>query len=163
MKAFFFTMALVAVGLPSTSYSYFTTEQSARVIANDAALYSLTYRFSHPSEMLSLPATALRDATSTTALSYSLLADSEDVSDFGTITTMIKSNAPETDGWYRVSAGQSRTFTLYALLEYDLHPEDEADYALSVTALPFMIGALENGLNPSELTTYQTPEIDLRD
>ncbi|MEM9336488.1 MAG: hypothetical protein AAGA35_01360 [Patescibacteria group bacterium] len=154
--------------LPQASQAYFTTDQSAFLISDNAALLTISYSFGFSSREALLPIAAVRGETESQAvLGYELLEDSRASTSVGTAAGIIVSDAEVRNGQYYIPAGQTADFTLVVVLTTE--PTDpEIDYALQVSHLPFtMITAdgtvLENGLTDSELSYYISPEVDLNE
>ena len=167
MKQYFFIAALaILTCLPARTDAYFTTEQSARAISESLGIYSLSFNLSHPSLDIYVPSEVARSSVAADKIGYDLMAASETVSDFGNLYGVLIGDVDETeDGYYYIPAGRVGSFTLYTIFVHDYDPEiiAEDDYAMKMTHLPFYFGEerAKNGLNPSELDKYLTPELDL--
>lgn len=155
---------------PSLSFAYKTYDQKAFQITENAAIYTISYRFGIPNRDFYLPIAAVRDIGTTTPgeliVGYEFLEDGKTYTDKGTSAGIVFSNAKVVNGSYFVPAGKSAQFTLLVILSTD--PEDaEMDYALHVNSLPFNgifeDQVLHQKLNATELQYYITPEIELNE
>lgn len=161
-------LVLSAVLLPAIASAYYTTDQSAVRFSETSALYSITYKFGSPSRDIYMPIVAERDtATYESSLVYEMLLDGKTYTDAGTAVGIVTSNAKIVDGQYFIPAGHSKTFTLKVVFTTPADI-DEADYTVHVTRLPFLMVTeddteLESELTDSELSYYQTPEIELNE
>jgi hypothetical protein len=173
MKKRFFGFALfgllVLLAGPEEGRAYFTKSQSADRLDTQGVLYSITYDFGMEKYDLYLPIVPTRSEATEDGkkdLTYTILDESEDVSEYGETVGVVVSNAEIRDGKYFVPKGEARRFTLIVLLtEEEKVPRNSLDLALQVTNLPFTMKkeglSLGARLNPSELEYYITPEVDI--
>lgn len=169
LRSFLFAGALAFVAvLPMDAKAYFTTDQTATRATENAAIYTITYTFGSPNRDTYMPIAIQRDSGDFEhAITYEMLIDGTDLTDAGETIGLVLSDAEIKDNQYFVPAGTSKTFVLYVILTTPITAA-EADYALHVTDLPFTTInedddtiVLEQGLTPSELSYYQTPEVEL--
>jgi len=162
--------ALIAVSVPNTTSAYFTQAQTQTKLTPITALYTITYSFGLANYDVYLPLTAERNLMhdgSESKLGFTILEDSETVSDEGDTASFIYSKAEIKDSMYFVPKGSKASFTLVTLLRTQADTEKE-DYSLLVENLPFWVDVGEEtlqvrDLNPSELQYYATGEIRLND
>jgi len=159
--------------LPTNADAYATTKQTAVRLSDHSALFTITYRFGFLNRELKMPIGVQRGAFEPASpyAHVALLADSEDVSNLGTVAGIVLTDDEDVtvvDDEYYLPAGEAAEFTLVALVTLpDPLPEGDLDLALNVSHLPFTM--IKDGtpisarLNPSELQYYTTPEIDFRD
>lgn len=160
----FFVVLLMA---PSSAFAYFTTSQTALRLNNETILYTVTYRFGTEKYDMLLPIAALRKGVSTQStdhLEYSLLSGDKEVMAEGKSNAFVLSNAEIKDNQYFIPKGESRVLMLVALVNLPNENQNNVNkLSLQVSALPFVLNdgkkAFKNGLNPSELQYYITPEI----
>ena len=156
--------------IPYVSFGYYTTNQYAKRITNNTALYTITYTFGLQHKDLYMPITVSRglsfgDSKDIFSLGYSVTPSEHGSSLYGHTTGLVLSSAPIVDGMYKVKAGTAATFTLVIVLTVDDN-DPMAKYALQVDKLPF-IAESPNGkkelreLNNFELQKYVTPSIGL--
>lgn len=101
-------------------------------------------------------------------LNYELLDDGE-TSTLGTKSSIVIAEGPGvavTNGTYFIPAGTAAKLTLYTLVTLsEAEQNTNPDLSVHVTHLPFTMkfaGQTINAqLNPSELSHYQTPELDM--
>lgn len=158
--------------MPLSTHAYFTTNQTATKLSENAALFTVSYQFGFADRDLTMPITATRHLTDagTFSLGYELLDDGEPESISISHAVVLASGAGVSikEGKYVVSAGSSATFTLVVLaILSDEQLRANPDVALQVTKLPFVSTRLSDGhsipgqLNSSELARYRTPELDM--
>lgn len=154
--------------LPYTSSAYTTTAQKAVALDEHHALLLIEYVFGHETQVFAMPGVVQRDlahnATQDT-LGYSIIKNGREVDATSKTTAAILSSARHKDGMYETKKGIASRFILAVLLETEENAY-EADYALSVTHLPFVAtlqdGTKENrSLNRTELDYYITKEAEL--
>ncbi len=148
---------------PSASEAYFTTGQTATMLNAQNAVFTISYKFGHDDKDMYLPATAIRTNSPLadgTTLTYGFYENGDYSKENGVAQAVILSKAPIVNGMYKIAKGTVETFTLLALLSTET-TELEADYALHVDVLPFMIEKENQHLNPSELQYYTTKEVEL--
>lgn len=100
----------------------------------------------------------LPNGTRTNHFGYQLEADGQ-VTDVGSTTALMVSNAKIVDGMYRVPAGETATFFAISYGKFK-SPDTEA-YAMRLIEVPFFVGAdreVQN-FNPSELRKFTTGEV----
>ena len=167
MKIIFTSGLVTAVFLltPVSVGAYETTGQEAKRMSDTTAAYFVTYKFGHESKDIYMPVRALRNqqyGMETTSIGYEILERSEFRSNKGTAMGIVLSNAEIVDGMYKVPKGYAASFTLLVLFEA-ADGEEETEYALQVTDLPFYAGENRDyqRLNPSELQYYATEGVKL--
>ncbi len=158
---------MVFIGMMMTTApadAYMTTKQSARVLNDTTALFTITYRFGFLNRELYIPVSANRIASTTArdSVGYTFVDRHQNTLMTGSTTALVLSTAAIKDGMYYLPQGKSADFTLVALLTVPKGMTPEK-YALQVTSLPFdMIvegKTVKGQLNPSELQYYVTPTV----
>ena len=155
-------IGVLMAALPANAYV--TTKQSARVLNDTTALFTITYRFGFSNRELYIPVSAVRVASSTArdSVGYSIIDTHKDILATGSTTALVLSTATIKDGMYHLPKGKATDFTLVTLLTIPAGMTPEK-YALQATSLPFDMIAdsktIKGQLNPSELQYYVTPAI----
>lgn len=95
---------------------------------------------------------------------YSFREDGR-ILNFGTSAGIIVSDAPVSDGMYKIEKGTARAMTLFVILDTN-EAAPHKYYALQVDKLPYYVDRTEASrqslqLNPSELQYYVTNEVEL--
>lgn len=168
LLAICFAFFLVA---PNTTQAYYTTDQTVTKLTDQAALYTISYRFGLQNDTIYMPVLATRalieDTPETDRVAYTLRTDQDAVTEEGSVAGFVVSNAPIVDGMYKINAGISYTMTLVVLLTT---PEDAepADYGVQVEKLNYLVDTGEptlevRGLNEHELASYKTNKVELND
>jgi hypothetical protein len=165
-------LTIVFIGicsLPSAAAAYQTIGQTATLHSGTAALYTITYRFGFLDRAVYLPIATSRNlqfGTTSDNLGYTLLTKNSSPTDVGTMAGLVLSHASIKNGLYYVPAGTTADFTLAATL---IVPSGQkaADYAVTVSALPFYLvtkdgQTLRSELNPHELKLYTTPKASVK-
>lgn len=158
--------------VPNATSAWFSTHQDAVRIDSESVLYTVTYKFGMEKSDLHMPILAERNtetAHTPLRLGYTILKDSKTQFDVGDSYGIVLSDAKIVGDTYFVPRGTAKKFTFVALLKVpvaDTEVYTDLDLAMQVTSLPFVItrdGAQNNNkLNPSELTRYITPEVELK-
>lgn len=171
MKKYISPVALFVVAilfLPTNTFAYKTTDQTAKRLTPTTAMYSITYVFGSPSRDLYLPIRTIRDGNDNSevlSLGYEILEDKKTHTNAGETAALVFSNAKIVNNTYFIPAGSAAKFTLVGFLRTSV-TTPEADYALKVNGLPFTEynrfgDRIDSALNESELSYYITDEIEL--
>lgn len=150
--------------IPNGAHAYVTFDQSAREVNEQTGLFYIDFAFGHANKPIYIPVQAMRseDAVAANMLSYELFDNGETVTRRGETTGLVLSTADIVDSYYYIPAGEQANFRLAIILTTE-SDTPETDYTLGVTHLPFLLGEdmREQELNPSELSYYMTPQIEL--
>jgi hypothetical protein len=161
-------LVLFIAFLPTATFAYFTTNQQAVKLSEQAALFTIEYEFGLEDHALTMPVMAVRNLSeenSRTKVGYSIREESETLTTKGSAVGIVLSKAPIVNGMYTLEKGIAHKMTLLVIYTT---PKDalEEDYALQVDWLPYNInrndgreGELQ--LNSSELQYYVTKEVEL--
>ncbi len=144
------------------AHAYFTTNQEATALDNNALLFNIEYTFGHERHALHMPVFARTGVEKTNnAVSYAIL-DENNNEVAGKAMGIVFSDAKLTrNGTYMVSKDTTKKFTL-AVVFVPTNPIDGKQYRMQVTHLPFNFdGTQELQLNPSELQYYTTKLLTL--
>lgn len=168
MKQHFFALLLGVFFLaPGVAGAYVTTDQQVFPLGENAALFTVEFRFGLQNDSVHLPVFAkrgLENGANAGMLGYDILADGETPTTLGESAAILLGSAAIQDGMYVVPEGRATRFTLVTVLVF---PEDapETDVALRVTELPFYVGEEKQArhMNNSELKAYTTPEVELNE
>ncbi len=145
-----------------------TLAQSATRLTKDIVLYQVSYELGFKKYEVRAPIGAMRNlqvGSTSPYLGYTILNDSETLTDIGKSAGLVLSGATIDGADYIIPKGSAATFTLVTLLSLPEAIGEDLDLALQVTALPFtMIGdtvTIDGHLNASELQYFITPEVDV--
>lgn len=165
MQIFKFITIITIICVPMVTFGYETTDQRAVRINETTALYFIDFTLGHGDHDTYVPVQAVRDKTSDAVdeLGFEIREDGETPTSVGTVQAAVISDIADIeDSMYRVPQGFRYPFTLAVVLTTE-RDTAEADYAVKVTDLPFRLDDTEQSLNPSELSDYQTDEIELNE
>lgn len=141
--------------------AYFTTDQNAFTVDNKTGVFTIDFSFGHASHDITIPVSAQPMSlveSETATLGYTITATDGKPVNGRMMGIVLSSDAPVSNGFYKIKKGESATFTLLMLFVPDT--KESRTYTASVSQLPFTFDGKQGlQLNPSELTYYTTPEL----
>ena len=167
MKYVLFSLAgIMMLAAPSYAHGYTTTDQRAQKINETTAIFFIDFAFGHEDKDFYIPILATRNqnhGSEVTSIGYEILEESKETTKNGTALAIVLSKGLAIEhGMYKIPKGFKAPLSLAVIYTTDKALR-EADYAVSVTDLPFYSGEERTylHLNPSELQYYITPEVEL--
>lgn len=157
-KYFILTIALLLV--PGMSQAFTASNQTATVLEDNAAVFTLDYSFTSNDRALYVPVFGNQNPTNS-QFGWRVRANDEPGQVDGTAGFVV-SDAPIVNGFYMIAPNTTETFTAIMIV---IAPERANTdlYHTDINSMPFYIGeGLQAApLNPSELQTFVTPSVAL--